>query len=237
MKKPQIAILQGKTNLIGLSTPLTRMGFTGEFFSVIKAFQLSLQKSVPDLLLVDVTLTDKHADNLLLSGEISEVCPVLLVEKRVEGFLLFDRQNKRRLHLVDLHAYFLQNLKSYSRKKLRLAVKLPSLLSHEHSSQHSSQHSSVSCLGTGGAFVKTGHPVPEKGQLLQITISLLGHYAELDVCGRVLYSVSPCLENNYIQGVGVRFEKPDKSSLKVINDYLTSSLLEDPSIIGRAAQC
>jgi hypothetical protein len=56
----------------------------------------------------------------------------------------------------------------------------------------------------------------------------------------VLYSASPCLENNYIQGVGVRFEKPDKSSLKVINDYLTSSLLEDPSIkwtIERAAQC
>ena len=236
MKKPQIAILQGKTNLIGLSTPLTRMGFSGEFFSGIKAFQLSLQKSVPDLLLVDVTLTDKHADNLLLSGEISEVCPVLLVEKGVKGFLLFDRQNKRRLHLVDLHAYFLQNLKSYSRKKLRLAVKLPSLLSHKHSSQYSS----VSCLGTGGAFVKTGHPAPEEGQLLQITISLLGHHAELDVCGRVLYSVSPCLENNYIQGVGVRFEKPDKSSLKVINDYLTSSLLEDPSIkctIERAAQC
>lgn len=231
MKKPQIAILQGKNNLIGLSTPLSRMGFTAEFFSGIKAFQLSLQKSVPDLLLVDVKLTDKHADDLLLGGEISEVCPIFLVEKGAEGFQLFDRQNKRRLHLVDLHAYFLQNLKSYSRKNLRLTVKLPSLLSHEHSSQHSS----ISCLGTGGAFVKTGHPAPEAGQLLQVTISLLGHRAELDVCGRVLYSVSPCLENNYIQGVGIRFEKADKSSLKVINDYLSSSLLEDPSIMEGAA--
>ena len=236
MEKPLIAILQGKNNLSGLSTPLSRMGFTGEFFSGIKAFQLSLQKSVPDLLLVDVTLTDKHADNLLLRGENSEVCPVFLVEKGAEEVLLFDRQNKRRLHLVDLHAYFLQNLNSYSRKNFRLEVKLPSLLSHEHSSQHSS----VSCLGTGGAFVKTGHPTPKEGQLLQITIPLLGHHAELDFCGRVLYSVSPCLENNYIQGVGIRFEKPDKSSLKVINDYLTSSLREDPSIkctIEKAAQC
>jgi len=207
------------------------MGFTGEFFSGIKAFQLSLQKSVPDLLLVDVKLTNKHADSLLLNGKISEVCPVLFVEKGTEGFQLFDRQDKRRLHLVDLHAYFLQNLKSYSRKNFRLEVKLPSLLSHEHSSQHSS----VSCLGTGGAFVKTGHPAPEAGQLLQITISLLGHHAELDVCGRVLYSVSPCFENNYVQGVGVRFEKPDKSFLKVISDYLNSSLLEDPSITGSAA--
>ena len=163
-------------------------------------------------------------------------CQTSQSTKGTEDFLLFDRQNKRRLHLVDLHAYLLQNLKSYSRKQLRLAVKLPSLLSHEHSSQYSS----VSCLGTGGAFIRTGHPAPEEGQLLQITISLLGHHAELDVCGRVLYSVSPCLENNYIQGVGVRFEKPDKSSVKAINYYLISSLLEDSSIkctIESAAQC
>ena len=232
MKKPHIVILQKKDNLASLSPLLKRMGFTRELFSGLKALRFAIQKSAPDLLLVDIELTDKQEDGQSLSEEITEVCPLLLVAKEEDEFLLFDRQHKRVSHIVDLHDYFCQNLNSYSRNNLRVAVNLPSLLTDGNSPQHAQ----ITCLGTGGVFVKTGYPTPEQGQLLEITIPLLGHCTELDVCGRVAHSVSPCLENNYIQGVGVSFEQPDQSSVTVINNYL-SSLIKNPLIncvIGEA---
>jgi len=57
-----------------------------------------------------------------------------------------------------------------------------------------------------------------------MTIPLLGHRTEIELCGRVVYSVFPSLENNYIQGVGICFEQPDESSTKRIKDYLCEYL-------------
>ena len=229
MKKPKISVLQTNNNLTGLGLALSRMGFVGEFFTNTKSLRVTIQESVPDLVLVDAKLANKGSKiegvekNLL---EASNLCPVLLAEKEEGSFLLYDHRRKKVLHLFDLHNYFHENLDSYSRKNIRLEVKLPSLLTQGHSSQLTQ----ITSLSSRGVFVRTGYSTPVLDQKIEITIPLLGHYAELNVLGRVAYSVSPSQGNNYIQGVGVCFERPEDSLMEVIEDYLSSSLAKEPSL-------
>ena len=229
MKKPKISVLQTNNNLAGLGLALSRMGFVGEFFPNTKSLRLAIQESVPDLVLVDAKLTNKGSkiegvEKTLL--EASNLCSVLLAEKEEGSFLFYDHRRKKVLHLFDLHNYFHENLNSYSRNNIRLEVKLPSLLTQGHSSQLTQ----ITSLSSRGAFVRTGYSTPVLDQKIEMTISLLGHYAELNVLGRVAYSVSPSQENNYIQGVGVCFERSEDSLMRVIEDYLSSSLAKEPSL-------
>ena len=228
MKNPRISILQSNNNLTGLGLALSRMGFVGEFFSNTKSLRITIQESVPDLVLVDAKLINRESkiegvEKTLL--EASNLCPVLLAEKEEGSFLFYDHRRKKVLHLFDLHNYFHENLNSYSRNNIRLEVKLPSLLTQGHSSQLTQ----ITSLSSRGAFVRTGYQTPVLDQKIEMTISLLGHYAELNVLGRVAYSVSPSQENNYIQGVGVCFERSEDSLMRVIEDYLSSSLAKEPS--------
>lgn len=229
MKNPRISILQSNNNLTGLGLALSRMGFVGEFFSNTKSLRITIHESVPDLVLVDAKLINRESkiegvEKTLL--EASNLCPVLLADKEEGSFLFYDHRRKKVLHLFDLHNYFHENLNSYSRNNIRLEVKLPSLLTQGHSSQLTQ----ITSLSSRGAFVRTGYQTPVLDQKIEMTISLLGHYAELNVLGRVAYSVSPSQENNYIQGVGVCFERPEDSLMRVIEDYLSSSLAKEPSL-------
>ena len=229
MKNPRISILQSNNNLTGLGLALSRMGFVVDFFPNTKSLGITIKESVPDLVLVDAKLINKESKiegvekNLL---EASNLCPVLLAEKEEGSFLLYDHRRKKVLHLFDLHNYFHENLDGYSRKNIRLEVNLPSLLTQGHS-PHLTQ---ITSLSSRGAFVRTGYSTPVLDQKIEMTISLLGHYAELNVLGRVAYSVSPSQENNYIQGVGVCFERPEESLMRVIEDYLSSSLAKEPAL-------
>ena len=229
MKKPKISVLQTNNNLTGLGSALSRMGFVGEFFSNTKSLRITIQESVPDLVLVDAKLTNKGSKiegvkKTLL--EASNFCPVLLAEKEEGSFLFYDHRRKKVLHLFDLHNYFHEKLDSYSRENIRLEVKLPSLLTQGHSSQLTQ----ITSLSSRGAFVRTGYSAPVLDQTIEMTISLLGHYAELNVLGRVAYIVSPSQGNNYVQGAGVCFERPVDSLMRVIEDYLSSSLSKEPSL-------
>ena len=228
MKNPRISILQSNNNLTGLGLALSRMGFVGEFFSNTKSLRITIHESVPDLVLVDAKLINRESkiegvEKTLL--EASNLCPVLLADKEEGSFLFYDHRRKKVLHLFDLHNYFHEKLDGYSRNNIRLEVKLPSLLTQGHSSQLTQ----ITSLSSRGAFVRTGYQTPVLDQKIEMTISLLGHYAELNVLGRVAYSVSPSQENNYIQGVGVCFERSEDSLMRVIEDYLSSSLAKEPS--------
>lgn len=229
MKKPKISILQSNNNLAGLELALSRMGFLGEFYTNTKSLGTTIQEAVPDLVLVDAKSTNKESKiegvrkHLL---EASNSCPVLLAEKKGGAFLFYNHRRKKSLHLLDLHNYFHENLDSYSRKNVRLEVELPSLLTQDHSSQLTQ----ITSLSSRGAFVRTGYSTPVLDQKIEMTISLLGHYSEFNTLGRVAYIVSPSQGNNYIQGVGVCFERPEDSLMGVIEDYLSSSLAKEPSL-------
>lgn len=223
MKKPQIAILHSTDNLAGLETVLARLGFEGQFSPGVSTLRAAMQRSVPDLLLVDSELADKNLapeDRETAFEEFSNLCPLLFVEKDKESFLFSDLQRSQALSLFDFNNYVLEHINNYSRKCLRLEVNLPSLLTRGDSSQLTK----VTSLSSRGAFVKTGYTTPEQGELIELTITLLGHSAELDVCGRVVYLVSPCQQNNYVQGAGVCFEQPENASKSLINSYLSAAL-------------
>jgi hypothetical protein len=106
------------------------MGFVGEFFTNTKSLQITIQESVPDLVLVDAKLTNKRSkiegvEKSLLQA--SNLCPVLLAEKEEGSFLLYDHQRKKVLHLFDLHNYFHENLDSYSRISIFLTSTIISM--------------------------------------------------------------------------------------------------------------
>ena len=223
MKKPHITILQHGDNLSRLTPLLSLVGLTGEFLSTQKTLLESIQKSLPDLVLIDRILIDNRTGGHgigPLTKDISPVCPVLFVEEEGDRFLFGDFDRNQVFQLFDLYEYLVLHLQHYSRRKLRVAVKLPSVILLGGKSQFTQ----ISCLSTGGAFIKTGHPTPEKGEPIEMTIPLLGHRTEIGVCGRVVYSVLPSLENNYIQGVGICFEQPDESLIQKIKDYLCAYL-------------
>lgn len=223
MQKLRLSVLQGKNNLFGLAPLLSLVGLSGEFLSTPKSLLESIQKSPPDLVLID----REFIDNAIIGGgigsltdKISSLCPVLFVEEEEDRFLFVDLERNQVFQLFDLYEYLRLHLQHYSRKQLRVAVKLPSVILLGGRSEITQ----ISCLSTGGAFIKTGHPTPQKGETIEITIPLLGHRDEIELCGRVVYSVFPSLENNYIQGAGICFEQPEESSTKKIKDYLCAYL-------------
>jgi hypothetical protein len=223
MKKTRIAILKDQNNLPGLVPLLSLVGLSGEVFSSPQNLLESVRQSPPDLVLKERDLVDDETsgDGIeTLSEKISPFCPVLFVEEKEDRFLFVDLERNQVFQPFDLFEYLQLHLQLYSRKKLRVAVKLPSVIFFGGRSEFTQ----ISCLSTGGAFIKTGHPTPEKGEILEMTIPLLGHRAEIELCGRVAYNVLPSLENNYIQGVGICFEQPDGSSAKKIKDYLYAYL-------------
>ena len=229
MKKTQIAILQGKSSLLKLDRYLSLIGFSVEFFSKPRTLLSSVGKSHYGLVLIDRELIDDESGDDLtrtLTKNISPLCKTLLVEEDGERFLFYDLDHNEVFHLFDLYEYLLQHLQHFSRKNLRVAVKLPSTISRDGTSQVTQ----ISSLSAGGAFVRTGYPTPEEGETIEMTVPLIGHHAEIELRGRVVYNVLPSQENNYIQGVGVCFDKLDDSSTEKIKDYLYSYITNDVSV-------
>lgn len=227
MKKPRIAILQNNSTLSELEPALERMGFIAEFFQDFSRLRLAMKQTSPNLLLVD--------ENVCAGGETNtefnalrhipdKICQFLVVKKMGGHWLFIDLFEKRSFQTIKLHDYFFKNLKSYSRKNPRLAVDLPAMLSHENINEFTK----VTSLGTGGAFVKTGFRAPKTGQAVNMTIPLLGQHTELNINGRVVYATAPSQANNFIQGVGVSFEAPQKKPIEQIQEYLSTSLSMPP---------
>lgn len=223
MQKLRLTILQGKNNLSRLAPLLSLVGLSGEFLSTPKSLLESVQQSPPDLVLIDrkFIFNETRGGGIeSLIDKMSPFCPLLFVDEEEDRFLFADLERNQVFQLFDLYEYLLLHLQHYSRKELRVAIKLPSVILLGGRSELTQ----ISCLSTGGAFIKTGHPTPKKGEAIEMTIPLLGHRTEIELCGRVVYSVFPSLENNYIQGVGICFEQPDESSTKRIKNYLCAYL-------------
>ena len=230
MKKPRIAILQNNSSLSELEPALERMGFIAELFQDFSRLRLAMNKTSPNLLLVDENVCaggETSAEFNVLRHNPDKICQFLVVKKMGGHWLFIDLFEKRSFQTIKLHDYFFKNLKSYSRKYLRLSVDLPAMLSHENINEFTK----ITSLGTGGAFFKTGIHSPETGQAVNMTIPLLGQHAELNINGRIVYAVAPSQANNFIQGVGVSFEGPQKKSLEQIQEYLSMSL-SMPTLTG-----
>lgn len=112
-------------------------------------------------------------------------------------------------------------LEEFPRKNIRLALQLPGMLCLGNSC-HLAE---VLSLSTRGLFVKTGFRL-QKGDNFRIIFPLMGMKKELEVGGRVLYSVRPDPENNFLQGVGVEFTDISQETLEALQGFLEGCLLD-----------
>lgn len=220
MMKLKIAIVQPQDNLSELGPLLHSMGLAGTFFSDVKKLQHSMQEFSPDLLLIDRTLS-LNSEGLGMPGKDRDAPrPILLAEKDDQGFRFVNPKNEHEFRLTDLHDYLRQNLTRYSRENIRLAVDLPAVFSQ----CDNSRFAQVTSLSRGGVFVKTAPSDLEVGESLNMTISLLGHYIEIDVAGHIAYRVTPCKENHYAQGFGICFDQITEATTSRISKYLSACL-------------
>lgn len=114
-----------------------------------------------------------------------------------------------------------KHLEEFPRKNIRLALQLPGMLCLGNSC-HLAE---VLSLSTRGLFVKTGFRL-QKGDNFRIVFPLIGMKKELEVGGRVLYSVRPDPENNFLQGVGVEFTDISQDTLEALQGFLEGCLLD-----------
>jgi Tfp pilus assembly protein PilZ len=104
---------------------------------------------------------------------------------------------------------------------LRISVHLPGIIFREAGCSFGD----ILSLGTGGAFIKTGCNNLRRDEPVDVIIPLMGMKKELEISSRVIYHISPTPENNYQQGVGISFSRPDPETVREIYEYISHSLL------------
>lgn len=118
-----------------------------------------------------------------------------------------------------------QFVPTYSRQHPRLATRLPGLYSR---SSEKSKMCEIVNLSPGGAFIRTTEALPLSGELVEITVPLIGLRKEIELRGRVINLVLPTEQNNYLQGIGVRFvAEEDSIHITELNDYMRYVLTHD----------
>lgn len=94
-------------------------------------------------------------------------------------------------------------LPTYSRLHPRLGTRLPGLYSRPSGG---SQICEIMNLSPGGAFIRTTEVLPRSGEDLCVNVPLIGLRKELEITSCVVSQVLPVVDNNYIQGIGVKFK-------------------------------
>ena len=134
---------------------------------------------------------------------------------------------------VDIFALFTliqKYIERHPRKNLRLTVKLPGMFC----SGDKCQFAEVLSLSTQGLFIKTGVPLV-LGDRLSVIISLMGMKQGLELETRVLYSVEPGPENNYLQGAGLEFIPTGEEAEKALKRFIEYCFLGELSASQRGA--
>lgn len=192
----------------------------------------SLRDFTPDLLLVDGAMlaTDEDPLAAAIAARVTEdrIPLIVLVSAGTNPPDLPHQTLTVPLDIFELFALIQQHLEKIPRRNLRMAVKLPALLSRNDSSQFAD----ILSLSSHGLFVKTSLQV-RVNDTLHIVLPLMGMKQEIEIECRVIYCVSPSLGNNYLQGFGLEFVEDEPARLKALQQFLESSLLEE---VGRHHQ-
>lgn len=116
---------------------------------------------------------------------------------------------------------------TYSRLHPRLGTRLPGL--YTRLSGHC-QICEIMNLSPGGAFIRTTETLPVFGEELQIIVPLIGMNKEIELIGCVVSQFFPNEENNYSQGVGVKFSAEDPVFVELKN-YVRYVLANDVTLV------
>jgi Tfp pilus assembly protein PilZ len=223
MKRPLIIILNqdrspSLPDLSHLWQVLEFLSFRVQVFSNVRQVISILDDVSPDLIILDGPLPEKISSSLRNIGvNFDDARPPCLVlkEDTFSGDFPSD--------ILAIHDRIVNKLVGQCRKHLRLPVQLPCVYFHKGTSFFGEIHS----LGTGGAFVKTAWQQLREGEPLELGIPLIGMKKEIEVKSRILYLINPRQENNYLQGIGVKFIPQDPKVFQLLRDFLKYSLLNE----------
>lgn len=237
MKKPNILLLQNDksffgSNLARLCPVLELISFQVELCTDGNVRQLasSLTQNPPDLVIcgrpLRATSAPKSPQHQMPGSSFG--CPQLVLSE--EGELIGRTDDKTAVStfpvdVIALHERICRCIDHYPRKHLRMPAHLPCFFSVR--GFHS--FGEILSLGTGGAFIKGLCHHLRAGDLVDVCIPLLGMKREVEIRSRLVYSVFPKSENNYLQGVGVEFVSPDRETYRLLVDFLRLSLQDEIS--------
>lgn len=132
-----------------------------------------------------------------------------------------------------INALLHQFVPTYSRRHPRLGTRLPGL--YTRSSGHC-QICEIMNLSPGGAFIRTTEALPAFGEEIQINVPLIGMNREIELSSRVVSQFLPNEENNYSQGVGVKFNTEESSPVIIeLNDYVRYVLANDEALVPQVS--
>ncbi len=126
---------------------------------------------------------------------------------------------------VDIFKLF-SNVQTYlekiPRRNIRLNVKMPGL----YYKDAKVCIAEVLSLSPEGLFLKTGSKI-EPIEKIRLVIPLIGMQTELEIWGRIVYSVEPSPANNYIQGMGIEFIDVDPETMRLLEHYVEGLLFNE----------
>lgn len=237
MKKPNILLIQNGKSLSGfnlgrLRPVLELISYEVEICTGGHGRQVlsCLAQNPPDLVIVDQPLSPTSArltrQEPRHGGSFG--CPQLVLSEERDLLKPAGQDTVKRdfpLDVVALHARIGQCLGHYPRKHLRVPAHLPCVFS----ARGFQSFGEILSLGTGGAFIKGIYHHLRAGDFVDVCIPLLGMKRELEIRSRLVYILAPRQENNYLQGIGIEFVSADREPIRVLEDFLRLSLLDEIS--------
>jgi len=227
MEKPLITILHENGSLDKLYSILPFLGFRVHTCASLTAFMSSPEELSSEAVILDRRSAEAFIESTgsseFPSGSKSR--PVIVISEEGGEISHSDAKNYAELpnDLLILFRFLQDNLPVFRREHLRLKLSLPGIYCH----REGCHVVEIMSLGTGGAFIKTGWHQLVKDDPVRIGIPLVGMNKELEVEGRVVYCIEPDEANNYLQGVGVRFDRPETETVRKVEDYIRFFLQEE----------
>lgn len=221
----RIIICDHREKLIAtLDTILKHWGY--RVLSVVKAENALelLEEISPHLLLISTRMILNHSQlrkRVFELASIGDTKPIMIIDSSD------DRHHFKECEyltvpfdIFELFSLVQKHLEKIPRRNLRLDTTLPGLLCIEGSCQLVD----VLSLSSHGLFIKTSIKI-ESDQETKMILPLLGLKREVEIPCRIIYTIQPCIENNFLQGFGVEFVSPTTDTLELIRQFLEQRLL------------
>lgn len=212
--------------LATLETILRHWGYRTLVSSSRQRLTSLVKETTPDLLIFgEEILQDTSSPlNQMIAEKVTHGTPLIIMTDRLKPPPLQIPHETLPVPVDIFHLFEIvqKYLEEYPRKNIRLALQLPGMLCLGKSC-HLAE---VISLSTRGLFVKTSFRL-QKGDNFRIVFPLIGMKRELEMGGRVLYSVRPDPDNNFLQGVGVEFTDISKETMEALQGFLEGCLLDE----------
>lgn len=222
-----------RENLLAtLETILRHWGYRTLVSSSQQRLTSLVKETTPDLLIFGEEILEDTSSplNQMIAEKVANGTPLLVMTDSLKPSSLQIPHETLPVP-VDIFRLFekaQKYLEEYPRKNIRLALQLPGMLCLGKSC-HLAE---VLSLSTRGLFVKTSFRL-QRGDNFRIVFPLIGMKKELEMEGRVLYSVRPDPDNNFLQGVGVEFTDISNDTLEALQGFLEGCLLDGlPGQVG-----